>query len=189
MLPSIKEEYLDKMEIVYGNLEYVSVDSMKEYSWAKEAFDGIKVDFDKSTFNEENNEEDKNGLKVNNASESENLKIYGNSVQDGTPSIDAPVEIKSVGDKTNNIIDFSKYNWTKMNGNNCNYEFDNNTFSIERTAENNGVGIFANIRITSRYIYYFYFRYIWKYNIWGWNIFYIFQLFFNIFYSKEKWWL
>ena len=74
MLPSIKEEYLDKMEIVYGNLEYVSVDSMKEYSWAKEAFDGIKVDFDKSTFNEENNEEDKNGLKVNNASESENLK-------------------------------------------------------------------------------------------------------------------
>ena len=147
MLPSIKEEYLDKMEIVYGNLEYVSVDSMKEYSWAKEAFDGIKVDFDKSTFNEENNEEDKNGLKVNNASESENLKIYGNSVQDGTPSIDAPVEIKSVGDKTNNIIDFSKYTWTKMNGNNCNYEFDNNTFSIERTAENNGVGIFANIEL------------------------------------------
>ncbi len=135
------------MEIVYGNLEYVSVDSMKEYSWAKEAFDGIKVDFDKSTFNEENNEEDKNGLKVNNASESENLKIYGNSVQDGTPSIDAPVEIKSVGDKTNNIIDFSKYTWTKMNGNNCNYEFDNNTFSIERTAENNGVGIFANIEL------------------------------------------
>ena len=143
ILPNItKNDYIDKIEIISGKLEYVSEDNMKEYSWAKEAFEGVTADFDKSTSNEE-----KNNLQVDNASESENLKIYGNSVQNGTPSTDNPIEIQSVGDKTNNIIDFSKCTWTKMNGNNCNYKFDNNTFSIERTAENNAVGIFANIEL------------------------------------------
>lgn len=32
-------------------------------------------------------------------------KIYGNSVQDGTPTPDTPVEIQSVGDKTFNVFD------------------------------------------------------------------------------------
>lgn len=36
-----------------------------------------------------------------------NYKIYGNSVQDGTPTPDNPVEIESVGDKTNNLFDLS----------------------------------------------------------------------------------
>lgn len=33
-----------------------------------------------------------------------NLKIYGNSVQDGTPTPDNPIEIKSVGEKSKNLI-------------------------------------------------------------------------------------
>ena len=36
-----------------------------------------------------------------------NYKIYGNSVQDGTPSLSNPVEIKSVGDKTKNLMSFN----------------------------------------------------------------------------------
>lgn len=34
--------------------------------------------------------------------------LYGNSVQNGTPSIDSPVAIQSVGDKTKNLFDYSK---------------------------------------------------------------------------------
>ena len=33
-------------------------------------------------------------------------KIYGNSVQDGTPTPTNPVEIESVGDKTKNLFDY-----------------------------------------------------------------------------------
>jgi hypothetical protein len=35
-------------------------------------------------------------------------KIYGESVQDGTPTPDIPVEVESVGDKTKNLFDKSK---------------------------------------------------------------------------------
>ncbi len=34
-------------------------------------------------------------------------KIYGNTIQNGTPSIENPVELKSVGDKTKNLFDES----------------------------------------------------------------------------------
>ena len=30
-------------------------------------------------------------------------KIYGNSIQNGTPTPEAPIEIESVGDKTKNL--------------------------------------------------------------------------------------
>ena len=32
-----------------------------------------------------------------------NYEVYGNSVQDGTPSPESPVEIQSVGDLTKNL--------------------------------------------------------------------------------------
>lgn len=35
-------------------------------------------------------------------------KIYGNSVQDGTPSPENPVEVQSFGDKSKNLVDMSK---------------------------------------------------------------------------------
>ena len=38
-------------------------------------------------------------------------KIYGNSIQDGTPSVDNPVEIENVGDKTKNLF---SYNGTEV---------------------------------------------------------------------------
>lgn len=31
-------------------------------------------------------------------------RVYGNSIQDGTPTPDTPIEIQSVGDKTNNLL-------------------------------------------------------------------------------------
>lgn len=39
-------------------------------------------------------------------------KIYGNSVQDGTPSPETPIEIQSVGDKTINILDINEWSQT-----------------------------------------------------------------------------
>ena len=38
-----------------------------------------------------------------------NLRIYGNSIQNGTPSESTPVEIQSVGEKTKNIFDPSQW--------------------------------------------------------------------------------
>lgn len=37
------------------------------------------------------------------------LTIYGNAVQDGTPSPDAPVEVQLCGDKTGNLLDVSNF--------------------------------------------------------------------------------
>lgn len=37
------------------------------------------------------------------------LKIFGNSIQNGTPTTSSPVEIQSVGDKTVNLFDISNY--------------------------------------------------------------------------------
>ena len=38
-----------------------------------------------------------------------NYRIYGNSIQNGTPSPDNPVEIQSVGNKTINIVDINQW--------------------------------------------------------------------------------
>ncbi len=38
----------------------------------------------------------------------ENYRIYGNSVQNGTPTPDSPVEIESVGDRTKNLFDINQ---------------------------------------------------------------------------------
>lgn len=42
-----------------------------------------------------------------------NYEIYGNSVQNSTPSPDNPVEIQSVGDLTKNLLPYPYYNTTK----------------------------------------------------------------------------
>ena len=50
-----------------------------------------------------------NPLTLQNAKRLRKLTIYGNSVQDGTPSPDAPVEVQLCGDKTGNLIDVSNF--------------------------------------------------------------------------------
>lgn len=46
-----------------------------------------------------------------------NYEVYGNSVQDGTPSPERPVEIQSVGDLTKNLLPYPYYNTTRtVNG-------------------------------------------------------------------------
>ena len=62
-------------------------------------------------------------------------KIYGNSIQDGTPTPDTPIEIHSVGDKTSNMIDYTKISDKTLNG-------------ITYTNNNNGKFI-ANGTLTS----------------------------------------
>ena len=42
-------------------------------------------------------------------------KLYGNSIQDGTPTPEAPVEIESVGDKTKQLIDDSSMHNVTIN--------------------------------------------------------------------------
>lgn len=62
------------------------------------------------------------------------LEIYGNSVQDGTPTSDAPVEVQSVGEKSINLAtaydvckDFDDYTKVIEDGRNCVRYLDSNT--------------------------------------------------------------
>ena len=43
-------------------------------------------------------------------------KIYGNSVQEGTPTPETPIEIESVGDKTKNLIQIESFKPYEANG-------------------------------------------------------------------------
>ena len=103
VLRSISNKYIEKVKISKGNLEYIS-DDLKELGWANEVFSGIKANY------EEKKEENSSNIEIENAVEGklENLKIYGNSIQNGTPAPDNPVEIESIGDKTKNLFDKSK---------------------------------------------------------------------------------
>ena len=64
-----------------------------------------------------------------------NLRIYGNSKQDGTPSESAPVEIQSVGEKTKNIFDPSKWETpVTQSGITIQYLKDEDCFLLNGTA-------------------------------------------------------
>lgn len=72
--------------------------------------------------------ENKSTLEINKTYKGklDNYKIYGNSIQKGTPSVTNPVEIQSVGDKTSNLFDI-----------NCGFE-TNNT-NIPTKIENSNI--------------------------------------------------
>lgn len=53
-----------------------------------------------------------------------NYEIYGNSVQDGTPTLDMPIEVESVGEKTKNLI-----NWDFLLDNTYITKVDNGYYS------------------------------------------------------------
>ena len=76
VLTSMNDKYLNKIRINSGNLEYFSDDDMKEYSWAKEVFEGVASEYEKSEIN------DKNTIKIENQNKIESLQIYGNSIQE-----------------------------------------------------------------------------------------------------------
>ena len=62
-----------------------------------------------------------------------NYKIYGNSVQNGTPTIDNPVEIQSVGATTSNLYNPYEQELV-LNGVNCKLEGDTITLNGTATA-------------------------------------------------------
>ena len=58
-------------------------------------------------------------------------KIYGNSVQNGTPTPDNPVEIQSVGDKTKNLFDVSKSSGFESKYGGLTSTIDGNVITVE----------------------------------------------------------
>ena len=106
VLPSINDKYLNKIKIIGGKLNYTDESNMQEYSWAMEVFDGITADYDKV-------ESDNGIIQIDNAIENKlgNLRIYGNSIQNGTPTPDNPIEIQSVGELVTDTSDsnYGKY--------------------------------------------------------------------------------
>ncbi len=63
----------------------------------------------------------------------ENLKIYGNSVQNGTPSPTNPVEVQSMGDKTSNLADLTKIQISTSTPH-VTYNYDNFKSNLELTS-------------------------------------------------------
>ena len=55
-----------------------------------------------------------NPLTLQNAKRLRKLTIYGNAVQDGTPSPDAPVEVQLCGDRTGNLLDVTRISGTQI---------------------------------------------------------------------------
>ena len=73
-----------------------------------------------------------------------NLKISGNSVQDGTPAPQNPIDVQSVGDKTNNLFDITKIQHDKITvSGNTMYVYQNGAkitqFSPEQFLEMTGL--------------------------------------------------
>ena len=66
-------------------------------------------------------------------------KIYGNSVQNGTPSPSAPVEIQSVGDKTNNLIEYPYMETTKTTNGITFTDNGDGTITVNGTATANAM--------------------------------------------------
>ena len=101
ILPDIKDKYIGKIAINGGSLEYTDESNMQEYNWASETLTGENTNYDKAVSSDSKN------IQIDNATAGklENLRIYGNSIQNGTPTPDNPVEIQSVGDKTFNVFD------------------------------------------------------------------------------------
>ena len=126
ILTSLKEKYLGKIIIKGGELVFVG-NEYQELAWAKEALEdikGIKVV-------EATNKESSIILNNSRGLELINYSIYGNSVQNGTPSVDVPVEVESVGDKTLNLFDVKKWFTDYLNDENG-ITFNNTQFSTIR---------------------------------------------------------
>lgn len=73
-----------------------------------------------------------------------NYEVYGNSVQDGTPTPESPVEIQSVGDLTKNLLSYP-YNFTTRTKNGLTFtDNGDGSIKINGTATNRTGFVFRN---------------------------------------------
>lgn len=72
-------------------------------------------------------------------------RIYGNSVQDGTPTPDNPVEIESVGDLTKNLLDIDTFNTTAA-AQAINYNKTTGIITCNYGVYGNFTGFYSNIK-------------------------------------------
>lgn len=90
-----------------------------------------------------------NDLVVENGKLLTNYRIYGNSIQDGTPSIDTPVEIESVGDAPYNLFDadsiMEEQGWTKQT--NGSYYISTNNLIYQKKVWENTENYTGQIRV------------------------------------------
>ncbi len=123
IITSITDEYLDILAVKNGELMYIGQDLTK-LEWTYEIMYGIKGDHIKEV------ELDDSGyVSLQDCSNLDlvDYKIYGNSVQNGEPSPDSPVQVQSVGDRTINLLDIEHFanidNWKNLSGTYAYYDF------------------------------------------------------------------
>lgn len=72
------------------------------------------------------------------------LTIYGNAVQDGTPSPDAPVEVQLCGDRTGNLLDASTIYVKNSSGN---VDFDGKTIHVHSNSTGEVMWFWTNVYV------------------------------------------
>lgn len=82
-----------------------------------------------------------NPLTLQSAKRLRQLTIYGNAVQDGTPSPDAPVEVQLCGDRTGNLFDENKINKQNPTNQDIELNLDNNETYCLFSNINGGKGL------------------------------------------------
>ena len=124
----------DNMYKKYGSISYVYDGKLYITSSASETVQEIARELNMLS-GELNSTEGE--IKLKNASLT-NLILYGNSVQDGTPTPDNPVEIQSVGEKTKNLFDITRFNFEDKTINGISYSFldDNRVKIIGKITDN-----------------------------------------------------
>lgn len=85
-----------------------------------------------------------NPLTLQNAKRLRKLTIYGNAVQDGTPSPDAPVEVQLCGDRTGNLLDASTI-YVKNSGGNV--DFDGKTIHVHSDSTGEVMWFWTNVYV------------------------------------------
>ena len=104
VITSMENKYLDKIVIRNGKIEYIG-EKLKEIEWSNEVLLGI------TGINLNENTSKQNKFTLENCANTNlvNYRIYGDSLQSGTPTPDDSIEIQSVGDKTKNLIDYRQF--------------------------------------------------------------------------------
>ncbi|MDD3303560.1 MAG: carbohydrate binding domain-containing protein [Clostridia bacterium] len=168
IISSITNEYINEISIISGKLNYVGKDEKKQI-WTANVIEGIQ----NVTVQELSQES--NSITLNNTKKStlKDIKIYGNSLQNGTPTPESPVAVESVGkdgkldivSSTSNML----LNTDDLSSDNSNFHISaqNITNKLDKTKEhvyvetpigsgnvNNGIGIwFQNIKFIPGEIY------------------------------------
>lgn len=102
----IEEKEIQTFEL---KVDFIETNDLQNDNMNKKFEGNVKILDIKSTNKKLVTSEGENNATVSSPELLTNFKIYGNSLQNGIPTPNSPIEIESVGDKTENLIDYKQF--------------------------------------------------------------------------------